>query len=115
MLNNKIRVSNIGFPYKDKQSLFKSHLLAYNKPFFSKFIKNLPNGSRYIVHKKDHKIVNIYVVNPNMNDVKMFLIDNNFDLNLVSHINKYNQFKSVDIAYAFDNTSLIKTALYDSF
>ena len=115
MLKNSIQFSNIGFPYADKRALAKSPFLAYNKPFFNKFIKNLPNGSRYIVHKKNDKLVNIYVINPKMSDVKMFLIDNNFDLNLVSYINKNNQFKSVDIAYAFDNTSLIRTALYDSF
>jgi hypothetical protein len=115
MLKNNISFSNIGFPYKDKTSLLKSPLLAYNKPFFAKFIKNLPNGSRYIVHKKDTKIINIYVVNPKINHVKMFLLDNNFDPHIISYINKNKHNKSLDIAYSFNNTSLVKTALYDSF
>jgi hypothetical protein len=109
-----ISFSNVGMPYLTKNDLAKSQLIKSNKANID-FVKSIPNGSRYLIHKKNENTINIYIVNPSYTDIKQFMINNNFEPDLIYYFNKNKNNKSLDIAYTITDGQIIKSALYDNF
>jgi hypothetical protein len=110
---HSIKYSNIAIPYQTKADLLKSDLVKSNDN--RKFLSNIPNGHRYLIHKKNDDVISIYVVNPKFADIKKFMTDNKFNSDLINYYNKNSKNKSMDIAYTISNGKIIKTSVYDCY
>jgi hypothetical protein len=112
--NHNIIYSNIGLPYMTINDMIKSHLVKSNKANIE-IIKSVPKGARYLIHKKDNQTISIYIVNPSYDNIKKFMINNDFEPNIIYYFNKNYKNKSLDIAFTVTNGKIIKSALYDNF